>query len=111
MKYSKWEITGYDRKEAAKWFRGGTSPLSALFLVSRGIKDSEGLESLIDNSVSSLEDPFLLNGMSAAVDRISAAIEKGEKIGVFGDYDVDGITATCNQQRRRHAEDRGCGEV
>lgn len=95
MKYSKWEITGYDRKEAAKWFRGGTSPLSALFLVSRGIKDSEGLESLIDNSVSSLEDPFLLNGMSAAVDRISAAIEKGEKIGVFGDYDVDGITATC----------------
>lgn len=95
MKYSKWEIAGYDRQEAAKWFKNGMNPLSSLFLVSRGITDTEGLKELVDNEISSLEDPFLLSGMREAVDRINEAIENKEKIGVFGDYDVDGITSTC----------------
>jgi single-stranded-DNA-specific exonuclease len=42
----------------------------------------------------SLHDPFLMDGMRPAVRRILAAIENGEKIVVYGDYDVDGVTAT-----------------
>ena len=40
-------------------------------------------------------DPFLMKDMAKAADRVARAIRNGEKIAVFGDYDVDGITATC----------------
>ena len=54
-----------------------------------------------------MPDPFLMTDMDLAADRVSVAISRGEKIAVFGDYDVDGITATCllSDFLRRHGGD------
>lgn len=56
--------------------------------------EEDELKGFLDPRLDSLSDPFLLPGMEDAVDRIWAAIEGGEKILVYGDYDVDGVTST-----------------
>ncbi len=68
------------------------NPFLALLLTTRGVKTPEDAMSfLLGNDV---DDPFSFADMDAAVERISHAIDNGEKIMVYGDYDVDGITAT-----------------
>ena len=68
-------------------------PFLAHLLVSRGITDDMELEDFcFDNAM--LLDPFELKDMDKAVVRIGQAIENGEKIAVYGDYDADGVTAT-----------------
>jgi single-stranded DNA-specific DHH superfamily exonuclease len=69
------------------------SPIMAQLLYNRGIKDLESADSFL-NGKNSFHDPFLLKDMQKAIDLILLSIEEGEKIAVFGDYDVDGITAT-----------------
>ena len=68
--------------------------LIAKLLQNRGIDSAEKVESFFDATLSDLHDPALMKEMDKAVDRIKKAIEKKEKIMIFGDYDVDGITAT-----------------
>jgi single-stranded-DNA-specific exonuclease len=70
------------------------SPLLAQILVNRGIKTPEAITSCLNPHISQLSDPFGIEGMKTAVERIQDACRKGEKILVHGDYDVDGITAT-----------------
>lgn len=70
------------------------SPLMARILVSRGFHDSAQIEDYLNPALAKTHDPFLLKDMSPAVERIMAALEKGETICVYGDYDVDGITST-----------------
>lgn len=65
----------------------------ACLLIQRGIEDYDTAKSFFRPELSDLHDPFLMSGMRAAVDRIFLAIDKGEKIMVYGDYDVDGTTA------------------
>jgi single-stranded-DNA-specific exonuclease len=65
----------------------------ARVLVNRGVEEDE-LKGFLDPRLESLSDPFLMPGMEDAVDRIWAAIDGGEKILVYGDYDVDGVTST-----------------
>lgn len=65
----------------------------ARVLVNRGVAEDE-LKGFLDPRLDSLSDPFLLPGMEDAVDRIWAAIDGGEKILIYGDYDVDGVTST-----------------
>lgn len=65
----------------------------ARVLVNRGVEEDE-LKGFLDPRLDNLSDPFLLPGMEDAVDRIWAAIDGGEKILVYGDYDVDGVTST-----------------
>ena len=65
----------------------------ACLLLQRGIEDFDTAKSFFRPELSDLLDPFLMLGMQEAVDRIFQAIEKDEKIMVFGDYDVDGTTA------------------
>ena len=68
-------------------------PFLAHLLVSRGITDDMELEDFcFDNAM--LLDPFELKDMDKAAERISQAVENGEKIAVYGDYDADGVTAT-----------------
>lgn len=63
-------------------------------LHNRGITDANHIEKYLNPTFSSLHDPFLMQDMQGAVDRIMDSIEKGERIIVFGDYDVDGVTGT-----------------
>jgi len=63
-------------------------------LVSRGITDREEIIKFLKPSVNDLHDPMLLPDMDKAVKRIVAAKELNEKVVIYGDYDVDGITAT-----------------
>jgi len=70
------------------------SPVLAQILVNRGIKTPEAIHSFINPQVSCLSDPFLIEGMEGAVERIRAAAHRGERVLIHGDYDVDGISAT-----------------
>jgi single-stranded-DNA-specific exonuclease len=65
----------------------------AHLLVIRGITDPEVAERFLSPSLSHLHSPYLMLGMKAAVDRVDAAIERKERILIYGDYDVDGTTA------------------
>ncbi len=74
--------------------RGGYGPLAAMVLAARGFADPQQVNAYLD-CTSPLLDPFLMTDMQLAVGRIALAMTRGEKIAVFGDYDVDGITSTC----------------
>ncbi len=68
-------------------------PLIARILLQRDISSFEEAKTFFRPRLSDLHDPFLMNGMSEAVERIFKAIEEKENILVYGDYDVDGTTA------------------
>lgn len=69
-------------------------PLSVVnLMVQRGINSARQAEDFFNPSLGSLHDPFLMKDMNKAVDRISTAISRNEKILVYGDYDVDGTTS------------------
>ena len=65
---------------------------TARCLVARGVTEPQAAQGFIDPRLAALRPPSGLAGMSVAVGRISDAVVNGERIGVFGDYDVDGIT-------------------
>ena len=62
-------------------------------LVQRGIKNYEQAREFFRPDLSMLHDPFLMVDMQKAVDRIELAVNRKEKILIYGDYDVDGTTA------------------
>jgi len=66
----------------------------AQILINRGIKDPESVRAFLSPSLDDLHDPFLLNDMDRAVERLKRAAEKNETVFIYGDYDADGITAT-----------------
>ena len=72
----------------------GYAPLTAMVLASRGIGNADQAHAYLDTDAT-LCDPYLMTDMKKAADRVRIAIARGEKIAVFGDYDVDGITSTC----------------
>lgn len=70
------------------------SPITAQLLINRGINTVEEAHQFLNSSLFDLPSPFLMSGMDKAVQRIIKAIENMEKIGIYGDYDVDGVTST-----------------
>lgn len=72
----------------------GLSKVCAQLLVHRGIPSPEAAEEFLRPRLAQLENPFALKNLKAAVERIERAIEAGESVVVFGDYDVDGVTST-----------------
>ncbi len=70
------------------------SPLLAQCLLNRGLSEPELISNFIEPRLKNLADPFLLPNMAAAVERLFAARERSETVVIFGDYDVDGVTAT-----------------
>ena len=74
--------------------QAGYGPLTAMILASRSVTDGQQARQYLGTDAQ-MEDPFLMTDMDRAVDRVMLALERQEKIAVFGDYDVDGITATC----------------
>ena len=73
--------------------KAGLGPEAARLLFSRGIKDEDQLSRFLAPTLDDLHDPYLLHDMDKAVNRIRHAIEQGEFILVYGDYDADGMTS------------------
>ncbi|GAE89916.1 single-stranded-DNA-specific exonuclease RecJ [Acetivibrio straminisolvens] len=72
----------------------GVSKLLAGIFLSRGVDDPDYIKDFLNPSLDKLHDPFELRDMEKAVDRIIRALHNNEKILIYGDYDVDGITST-----------------
>ena len=69
-------------------------PFMAKTLIQRGITSADVVEDFLNPSVSAFHDPFLMHDMHKGIERIQQAVENGEHITVYGDYDADGITST-----------------
>ena len=94
MKYGIWNIGTYDAAQQNSLCQAGFSPLTAAVLCSRGYGSEPAARAYLDVEAP-LGDPMQLMDMDKAAARVNAALDRGETIAVFGDYDVDGITATC----------------
>lgn len=90
-------------------------PLVAGLLWNRGFSETETARNFLDASIEGLHDPFLMAGMRRAVERAARAVLGGERIIVYGDYDVDGVCATAlmvwffrslGREVERHIPDR-----
>ena len=69
-------------------------PATARCLVARGASSADAARSLLEPRLAAIRPPRGLAGLSSAVERIATAVVRRERIGVFGDYDVDGVTTT-----------------
>ena len=72
----------------------GVSELTAKILYHRGIKDAAAAKDFLEPEAAPFNDPFLMLGIREAVDRIKKALDAHEKICIYGDYDVDGMSAS-----------------
>ena len=106
VKYGIWNVAEPEMSAVNALVGGGYPPLAAMVLASRGIRDTAQAGNYLDCNAP-LIDPFLMTDMDLAAGRVGLAMAMGEKIAVFGDYDVDGITATCllTDFLRRHGAD------
>jgi len=108
MGEKRWRLKGYDKEKASALFKElKVHPVLCAILVQRGIETFEAAKSFFRPQLSDLHDPFLMKDMQKAVNRILQAFANGEKILVFGDYDVDGTTAvSCMYQflKKHHAQ-------
>ena len=90
----KWEYYQPNEEDVEKIKNhNNISKLLAKVLINRGIKEDNEINKFLYPKIDDLNDPFLLNDMNIAVDRILRAKENKEKVTVYGDYDVDGITS------------------
>ena len=106
MKYGIWKVSQLEAGAVNALVGSGYAPLAAMVLASRGIGDDRQARAYLDCNAPLL-DPFLMTDMDKAAGRVGLAMSRGEEIAVFGDYDVDGITATCllTDFLRRHGAD------
>ncbi len=90
-----WRIHPHDSARIVALERAAAIPaVVAQLLICRGICDPQSAGDFLDAKLSSLRDPEELPGLPAAADRIMAAVSAGRRIVVYGDYDVDGMSAT-----------------
>ena len=71
----------------------GMSPIIGQLLIQRGIKTESSAKRFFRPMLNELIDPFLMNDMDVAVDRLNDAMGRKERVMIYGDYDVDGCTA------------------
>ena len=106
MSRKKWVVNSIDKDLASDIAEEyGIDPFAALLLVSRGITDENEIAEFFSEDAP-LSDPFEIKDMDKAVERIQRAIDEGEKIAVYGDYDADGVTSTALMYR--YLEMNGC---
>ena len=94
MLQKKWLLKEFDKNrvvEISKEF--GISPLTSIILYNRGISESAEIAEFLKCDLENLHDPYLMKDMDKAVSRIRQALDANEKITIYGDYDVDGITS------------------
>ena len=106
LKYGVWNVTTPEMSAVNALVGAGFSPLTAMVLSARGLKDGKDAACYLGCECP-MPDPFEMTDMDLAAGRVTLAMSRGEKIAVFGDYDVDGITATCllSDFLRRHGAD------
>jgi single-stranded-DNA-specific exonuclease len=91
----RWVEVGCDEAAAERLARElRLEPLAARVLACRGLAEPAEAERFLASRLAELPDPFLMKGMERAVARLQRAIEVGERIALYGDYDVDGVTST-----------------
>ena len=88
-----WQVAPVEAGSTELAARLRTSHLVAQTLYNRGVRDFEQAQCFLDPKLSYLHDPELLHDASLAARKIASAVEKGHKIVIYGDYDVDGMTA------------------
>lgn len=90
-----WDIQEYNKEKAGFYAAElGISSLVTGILLERGFNDVEAMRKFLYGSKEPFHNPFLMKGMAEAVERIERALAVDEQITVYGDYDVDGITAS-----------------
>lgn len=94
LKYGVWNVSQPEAGSVNNLVSGGYAPLTAMVLSARGMKNTDQAARYLDCNMP-LPDPFLMTDMDLAVGRLALAVTRGEKIAIYGDYDVDGITSTC----------------
>ena len=94
LKYGIWNVKEPKMEAVNALVGGGYAPLAAMILAARGKQTAQQADAYL-SCQAPLIDPLRMKDMDLAANRVARAIEQGQKIAVFGDYDVDGITATC----------------
>lgn len=107
MRYDRWTGGDYDAEAVERLRAAGYPALLSAVLAARGAAAPEETLPILERERRLNYSPMLMRDMDKAVERINLALSRGEKIAVFGDYDVDGITATVllvDYLRRRGAD-------
>ncbi len=94
MGHLKWEMPCFTDEINEAFTKSEFSPLLAAVLQARGADTPEKARRYLMRDKKLLSDPMLLEDMDKAVSRIEIALEKHQKVAVYGDYDVDGITSS-----------------
>ena len=88
-----WNLKEYDANEVQEYCdRYNISPILAKLIISRNVK-IEDVNKYIDVKLDDMYDPFLMKDMDVLVDRVLKAKDNNEKVMIYGDYDVDGVTS------------------
>ncbi len=91
----RWDLTACDEEAPGRLAAAiGVAPIVARLLCQRGLSDPELATRFLYPALAHLHDPMRLADMRVAIDRISGAIARKERIAIHGDYDVDGVTST-----------------
>lgn len=94
MLKKKWILKEFDKNRVIEMSRQfGISPLTAIILYNRGIREDAAIKSFLNRDLSVMHDPYLMKDMDRAAERIRQAQANREKVTIYGDYDVDGITS------------------
>lgn len=90
----RWRVNNPDRTVTKRLtHETEISSLVAMLLVNRGLSEPSAAARFLASTLAELHDPFLLLGMDRAVERLAVAVARRERVCVYGDYDVDGISA------------------
>ena len=95
MKYANWKVPGRGPVIPRSLLQAGCTPLLAAMLHLRGLDEADEARTFLRGGTELLSNPLDLSDMIPAVQRLTRAVATGEHVAVYGDYDVDGITAAC----------------
>jgi len=95
MKEKRWFVKNQRKEDIDNLCKAlNISSVIARLLINRGFSTPEQAKDFLNKSVDQLHNPYLMKDMDKAVERIKKALERGERITIYGDYDVDGVTST-----------------
>lgn len=98
IRFKKWNIRDRSIPESAREMARelGVTPVTAALLTQRGLEDTDAARRYLHFDGALLHNAFLFEDMEKACERILRAVREQEKITVYGDYDVDGVTSVCS---------------